>query len=375
MPATPTYALPYPAGTDLVKDGDNVIQALATQVEALLAQRDQATDWRNVIRNGDMSVCQRSQGVSFTADGYCLDGWIKTHSGGTHTVYRTLAAPGYASTNDGMTHFVQSDVAGQSLAGDYASLTQRIENCRTLAGKTVTLSFTASCLSTAKIGVEVIQSFGTGTGFGTPSADVLTAVGAVTLNAFYTRYSVTFTMPSMASKIRGSNENDYLAVNLWLSAGATYAARASSIGIQNTTIYVSDVQLETGPIANPFQRLPWQQQLAWCQRYYYRMDSTGTQAYPRFASGLVVTTSQSDNMIFFPVTMRASPTFGSSAASTFVNYAGSGVPVGTAIAVNAPTRWGADVTLSSAVYATVGQANHLCGNNLTAAYLEFSAEL
>lgn len=34
---TPTYALPYPVGSDRVRDGDNAIQALAERVEAVLA--------------------------------------------------------------------------------------------------------------------------------------------------------------------------------------------------------------------------------------------------------------------------------------------------------------------------------------------------
>lgn len=36
MPATPIYAIPYPAGTDRVMDGDDAMGSIATQVEAVL---------------------------------------------------------------------------------------------------------------------------------------------------------------------------------------------------------------------------------------------------------------------------------------------------------------------------------------------------
>jgi len=221
---------------------------------------------RNVVRNGDMSIAQRGNG-SFTTTGvYTADGWTKDHVGGTHTVNRTTTAPGSLPGGSAASAVLDVITSGQAAAGDFSSITQRVESVRTLAGQQATLSFIAyAATGTPKIGVEVIQFFGSG---GSPSSLVLTAMGAVTLSTTSTRYTVALTVPSIAGKTLGTNGDDRLQINLWTSAGSTFAARAGSIGIQNSTISITDVQLEAGPVATPFERLPQQTQLAWCQRYF-----------------------------------------------------------------------------------------------------------
>lgn len=221
---------------------------------------------RNVIRNGDASVYQRG---AWTTNAYGVDGWRCDSSGGTVTPSRQVAPAGTGMGTNGAGYYLRSVVSGQSLAGDFARFTQRIEGVRTLAGKSVSLSFLATPTGPPKIGVEVVQNFGTG---GSPSATVNTAIQAVALAAGVNRYSVSFTVPSIAGKAFGTNNDDFLEVNLWLSAGADNAARASAIGFQNTTIDITDVQLEQGG-ATPFERLSQQEQLAWCQRYYERVTS------------------------------------------------------------------------------------------------------
>jgi hypothetical protein len=246
-----------------------------------------------------MRICQRGVGGSFAGVGYFVDGWFKSNVGGTHTLYHT--SPALGTTLDSETvSVIQSVVASQAATTDYVQILHRVENVRTLAGKQATLSFTAKTLGgTAPISIEIVQSFGTG---GSPSASVLIAIQAFTLSATYTRYSVTFTIPSVSGKVIGTNNDDYLSINFWQSAGSSFAVRASSIGIQNTNIFLGDVQLEAGSVASPFERLSQQAQLAWCQRYFQRW----AQPPLRGGVGSAGNTSTRIGMVL-PVTMRANP--------------------------------------------------------------------
>jgi len=265
--------------------------------------------WRNRIRNGDFSIAQRGNGA-FAGNGiYNLDGWICFSVGGVGV---TRVAATLAQVEQTSCRFnVSLQVSGHAAAGDYMMQAAVIEDVSTLSGKQVTLSFWAAATSgTPKIGIEVVQSFGTG---GSPSASVLTTIQAVQISTTLTKYTVTFIMPSVAGKVLGSNNNDYVDINFWLSAGATFAARASNIGIQNLTFTLTAVQLEAGPVATAFERLPQQVQLAWCQRYFYRFTAPAQNAVaawggcPSAGNGYIEWK--------FPVTMRAVPTFASSVAS------------------------------------------------------------
>ncbi len=256
--------------------------------------------YRNVIRNGDMGVKQRGAGP-FTADGYCLDGYYAASVGGSKSVAPGVLAPGLVP---GIKTCMNFTVAGQSAATDNMYFSIPIEGVETLAGQQVTLSFWCNASAgTPKVGVEVTQYFGAG---GSPSATVNTTISAITVNTTSTRYSVTFTVPSISGKTLGTNGADNLNLNLWFSAGSNFASRASNIGIQNVSWTITGIQLEAGNVATAFERLPQQAQLAWCQRYYWR----GTAAE---VSALCIEGNAMIAEITFPVIMRAVPTQGNSA--------------------------------------------------------------
>jgi len=325
---------------------------------------------RNVIRNGDMGVAQRGNGT-FTLTGVTtVDGWRTDFAGGTFSVTRQATVVGAGFGAAGAAWALNGVTAGQAAAGDFSQLSARVEGVRTLAGQQVTLSFLAAATSgTPKIGVEVVQSFGTG---GSPSALVLTAVSAVTLSTTATRYTVTFTVPSVSGKTLGTNGDDYLQVTLWQSAGTTFAARASSIGIQNANITVTDVQLEAGGLSG-FERLPQQVQLAWCQRYFVRL---GNATNGRYGVGVATLTNQGNVYVQWPVTMRAIPTVAGSAGNTFLLYNGVVTGVGATLAVDTTNVTGASLFLTTATSPfAASQAVHLSQNGATASNIDASAEL
>jgi hypothetical protein len=159
--------------------------------------------------------------------------------------------------------------SGQLLSTNYLGMYQSIEDVRTLAGATVTVSFWAKSSSgTPKLGIEFQQHFGTG---GSPSATVTPDFGSVTVNTTWTRYSVTSTIPSLAGKTIGTNENSWLRLAIYSSLGSAYPNRAGSIGLQQyTEIDIWGIQVERGSVATAFEERPYATELAMCQRYYQR---------------------------------------------------------------------------------------------------------
>jgi len=300
---------------------------------------------KNKIINGDFNINQRNFTSNTTNGTYNFDRWVQTNGGTTGTltvtpqVFTAGAAPvaGYESSN-----FVQCITAAGASVDTYAVYEQFIEDVRTLAGQTATISFWAKAASgTPKIALEINQSFGTG---GSPSSNVLTAISAVTISTSWTRYTITFTVPSLTGKTIGTTANtSCLGIFLWLSSGTNYASRASSIGLQNNTFQIWGVQLESGSVATAFTTATGtvQGELAACQRYY---QSTGA-----VVAWQGNTTSGSNYAVFvqLPVQMRAIPSL------TITNYGVSGFgtsPSGGTATVGAFLGTNAATSTASAAY-------------------------
>jgi hypothetical protein len=332
------------------------------------------TAGKNRIINGDYRFNQRNFTSNTVSGTYNFDRWLQLNAGGTFTVtpqtFTLGAAPvaGYEATN-----FLRGITAGQSAAGDVALFSQRIEDVRTFAGSTAVVSFWAKAnTGTPKIGVELSQNFGLG---GSPSAQVDTALGAVTLSTSWARYSLSITVPSISGKTIGSTANSsYLELNLWTSAGATFATRASSIGIQNFTADIWGVQVEQGSTATAFQTATGtiQGELAACQRYYYR--ATAEAAYTIFGYGGSGSATVADISIPFPVRMRTTPS--SIDASTLAiqeNFVG-GV-ISATVVIGLTTSFVGNVTATVASGLTQYRPERLLANNSTSAFIGFNAEL
>jgi hypothetical protein len=234
---------------------------------------------KNAIINGDFFVNQRGFTSNTTAGTFNFDRFYQINSGGSFTLTPQTFTPGAAPVSgyEGKT-FLQAITSSQSAAGDYAAIVQNIESVRNFAGQTATLSFWAKAnTGTPKITVELAQSFGTG---GSPSAAVFIYAGQITLSTSWARYSVTVAVPSISGKTLGTNNNDYLQVVLWTSAGSTFNARTGSLGIQNFTAQIWGVQMEVGNVATPFTTASGSiaGELALCQRYCYVVQGNATNA-------------------------------------------------------------------------------------------------
>ena len=338
----------------------------------------------NAIINGDFSVNQRNvSSTNNTNGGFVHDRWRcwGSPTGGAN-VYSTQAftpgaAPvaGYEGAN-----YARLVTSGQSASTDYMQLTQAIEDVRTFAGQTITVSFWAKAASgTPQVALEMAQSFGSG---GSPSSSVLTYGGKVTLSTVWARYSLTVAMPSISGKTLGSNANDSVGVSFWVSAGSNFNARAGSIGIQSNTFDFWGVQVEKGSNATPFRTSTGTKQgeLAACQRYYYRV--TADYGYSIF--GLMTANEGQYGNIYIPlpVTMRTPPTYNAldwtGNASQYRALYGYTEFVPTALGLDqyASTKNMAVVTYAkSSAGLSGGFTYNFQAKNTIGAYLGFSAEL
>jgi hypothetical protein len=224
---------------------------------------------RNLVHNPLFNVRQRGDG-GFPAVGYTADRWFSTFGGGTQAItFQNVGDPGRAAIGDeAADNQLTNTFAGTSGAGDYTAVVQFIEHVRRLAGKTVTVSFYAAASATFNLGVNLTQLFGTG---GSPSATTAVAGQRVAVTTAWTRFSLTFTMPSATGKTVGTNGNDCTQLAFWFSSGATNAANAGNVGVQSGTIVLWGVQLEVGSVATPLEKPDPRYDLANCQRFYQQV--------------------------------------------------------------------------------------------------------
>jgi hypothetical protein len=254
---------------------------------------------RNTLHNSMFTIAQRGTGP-FSASNYTLDRWWVDIALDTSNVTQGPFSDTQRSQigDEAAEQALIVGVTGNAGAAALTAVSQPIEGVRRLAGKTVTASFWAyATAGTPKVGVGIIQSFGTG---GSPSANVTVNATAVTLSTTATRYSVTLALPSVAGKTLGTNGNHYTRLMLWLSSGANNNTSAGGIGVQSATFVFWGVQLEVGSQATPLEKLDPVTQLQQCQRFY----QTGpfvTYGYSGAAIGIEV-------VIPLSTPMRASPT-------------------------------------------------------------------
>ena len=258
---------------------------------------------KNKIINGDFNINQRAFSSTTSSATYTFDRWRTDLSGGTVTYSAQTFTPGtapvvgYESKN-----FLRIVTSGQSTSGDCAFIEQRIEDVRTFANQTVTLSFWAKASTgTPKVGTTIVQNFGFG-----GSDIVIAKSGDVTISTSWARYSVTVAISSISGKTVGTGS--YLRNMLFTSAGTTLSSY-TDIGVQNVTIDIWGVQLEASSTASDFQTATGtlQGELAACQRYFQVIGGTAS-GFP-IVTGYVSASSQSLRWpISFPVQMRTAPT-------------------------------------------------------------------
>jgi len=267
---------------------------------------DGALSNRNLVINGAMQVAQR--GTSYAdPQNYTLDRW-KT--------LRYAAANYTVSQQDtgGLSGFTKCTRV-QRNAGDTQNtaiaLNQPVEqkNCNSLIGKTVTLSFW----------VRVGANFST-----TPTnflSSIAYTTNATDIGMFYDNFTSNGT--SLAQQMPTSTSWSYVTMS------ATIPSSAKQVGVSflgtswsgtagaNDYYEITGVQLEVGDTATPFEHRSYGQELALCQRYYYKFGD-GTY----FKGNYVLSSGNGLREFTFthPTTMRSTPTIINSGTSWSGGY-------------------------------------------------------
>jgi hypothetical protein len=265
---------------------------------------------KNKIINGDFYINQRGFSSTTTNSAYGFDRWTYYYEGGTVTYSAqnftagTAPVAGYEGKS-----FMRLATTGQSASGNSTRAIQKIEDVRTFAGQTVTVSFWAKASSgTPYVGVNFIQDFGTG---GSPSGAAEGLGSAVTISTSWARYSVSRTVASISGKTIGTTTPGSLNLGLWTSAGSAFASALPGFSaLQNVDIDIWGVQVEAGSTATPFTTATGtlQGELSACQRYYYQIGPGS--AYASFGvGGFHDSTTAFMFVINTPVVMRTVPTF------------------------------------------------------------------
>jgi hypothetical protein len=289
---------------------------------------------RNYVLNSNMTVLQRgTSNVSFGATRYTADQWKVGRTGSVAGATWNINTPTSLTGFKNATNIIR-DSGNTSTAN--LTLSQPFENAGfELRGKTVTLSFYAIKgtnysaagdalvfgFQSSSVAPESV-TYNQGGKLNSGNADLDTQQTTVTLQATWTRFSHTFTVPTTANA--SIVFFDFTPVG---TAGA------------NDFYRITGVQLEEGSIATSYKPngSSYAEELASCQRYFVKHGgSTNWGLTPGYASG----TTSIRATIPTPVTMRADPTITDSNTSV---RTGSSSLTPSATTVNAVVSTGVQV--------------------------------
>jgi len=285
----------------------------------------QLAGFRNAIINGNFQVAQRA--TSFVAganndDSYNLDRWYILSDG--NDVVDITQSTTEVPTNGSQTSIALDVETINKKFGIAQIIEQR--NCQGLIGSTVTLSFKAKVSSTTKLDsvkAAVVAWSGTAD---TVTSDIISAWNVEGVN------------PTLIANATYENTPANLNVTTsWATYSVTAAVDTASTGniivfiwsdVTDTTagdfLYITDVQIEVGTVATPFERRPIGTELALCQRYFQIYTQ------PPLRGAMNGPTGAARCGMVLPVVMRVAPT---AVAGLFSVFDGSGL--GTVSSVSA----------------------------------------
>jgi hypothetical protein len=272
---------------------------------------DGALSNRNLIINGAMQVWQRGTSVSATSSGYSTaDRWRHNASGGNLSLSRQSLTLGQADIPQQFKYYYRLDV---TTGNDNAGIATRIEDVDSVQG-VHTLSFYAKGTNpnSGNVQITLAQYFGSG---GSAYAD---QTETITLTSSWKRFVITFTPQNILGKTIGSGS--YFQVYFSQPSNDTSTAA--------WTLDFTGVQLEVGDTATPFEHRSYGDELARCQRYYYRLPPNTETVFASLFNARHVC------RVPFPTTMRANPSASTPTWNTG-RYGGGSFLSGATLTINA----------------------------------------
>ena len=356
-----------------------------TQVQLGMQGTPQFYGFKNRIINGGMVLDQRNGGASVTITNtsdvtYTLDRWFAY--GSAASKFSVQQDAGAVTPPVGFNDYfgVTSLSAYSITSGDSFSVGQNIEGFNvadlgwgTANAKTVTLSFWVRSSLTGTFGGSLRNSAAnrsypysyTISSANTWEQKSVTIAGDtsgtwLTTNGIGIRVGFGIGVGSTGSNTAGA----WAAGNFNSATGAT-----SVVGTNGATFYITGVQLEVGVTATSFDFRSIGQELALCQRYYFKMSGA---RFSGFGSGYYRSATTAWACIKYPVTMRAAPT------ATQANNQLDDSSTNNSVTGIGTSYYNADAVMLGLTVASGGTQFRpvtFGSNNATTGYIDFSAEL
>jgi hypothetical protein len=353
--------------------------ALPEEAGTITTSNSPYSTFRNRIINGGMDIAQR--GTSFTStssanndDAYVLDRfYILSDGNDAIDVTQTTTVPTGAKFSIGL------DVETTNKKFGIAQIIENA-NCFDAIGQTVTLSFDAKVSSTTKLdNVKCAIVAWSGTADSVTS-DIISA------------WNVEGTNPTLIANATYENSPANLNVTTSFARYTVSAAVDTSSttniivfiwsDVTDTTagdfLYITNVQLEVGSVATPFERRPYGTELSLCQRYYYKVFPGVTNTF--LGTGFNVLTTVANVQHQFAVPMRVAPSAieqNGTANNYMIAHTTSVTALSTVPTFSSATTTSAltSNTVSSGLTAGQGCQLRTDSTNGATAFLAWSAEL
>ena len=278
---------------------------------------------RNLIINGAMRVAQRGDTASVTS-GYGGADRFKFDRDGATAVTLKQGGASDSPVSEGFSNCQHIDIttADTSMgSANYNILTTRLEGYNlqgiqkgTANARELTLSFYIKSTVTGTYIVELVDQ--------TNSSRHVNKAYTVSASNTWEKKEITF--PADTTGTVTSDHNRRLDINWWLGAGSTYnsgtlqtswgsdtnanraVGQVNAVNSASNDIMITGVQLEVGSVATPFEHRSYCEELARCQRYYFRF--TASTSGTHIAMGHQMTSSAAKIILPFPTSMRTRPT-------------------------------------------------------------------
>ena len=335
------------------------------------AKLSNIVNFKNIIINGDMSIAQRGTSVTgITSDSYNtvdrFESFITTMGTWTNTQETDVpTGQGFSSSTKW-----ECTVADASPAANDRFMYRTIfegQNLQYLkkgtpSAQSLTLSF---WVKSNKTGTYIAELYDT------DNNRQISKSYTVDTADTWEKKTITYTGDTTGTLINDNNSS--LVLSFWLGAGSTYTSGTlntdwnsstsanRAVGVTNLadTVgnewYITGVQLEAGTSASDFEFLPVDVNLRRCLRYCFVVGNTPTNGeINRYANvGTYYTATQFFSGLYYPVVMRAKPSFtavGSNTAQAFTIYSGNTARTSTAVGKDSisATNIGYVITTSSA---------------------------
>lgn len=143
----------------------------------------------------------------------------------------------------------------------------------------------------------------------------------------------------------------------------------------NNSWQVTGVQLETGSVSTPFEFLPYGDELARCQRYYYMHANGATASDSVICNACAFSATDARGTVHFPVTMRSVPDVSAASGTGIYSFArNSGDDIFNSVTRISGGLNSAVLFNNSEISSTAGDAGYFRLNS-AGAYVAFTAEL